>query len=142
MFEETLNKFEASFNDRRTGRHYTVTFFEGEPVLYHPGHKSKPVLTHIATVGSDYFIADDSSTGRMIPIRHAQRTLKFKLTLSDVEREVEGNSLDPGERVLWRWHDEGSPTALGGRGCRRPRWRAGRRRRVSKTRGCAARRHD
>ena len=85
-------------------------------MIYHPGHKSKPVLTHIATIGSDYFIADDSCTDRMIPIRHAQRTLKFKLTLSDVEREVDGISLDPGERVLWRrWFEDENTRMLGKR---------------------------
>ncbi len=34
-----MNKFEAPFIDKKTGRNYTVTFFEGEPVAYHPGHK-------------------------------------------------------------------------------------------------------
>ena len=42
----------------------------------------------------------------MIPTRLAQRVLHFKLSLEDVERALNGNDLDVGERIVWRrWLD-------------------------------------
>ena len=88
------------------GKRYTVSFFLREPVLYQAPHIAKPVLTHIAVITRDYFIAGNSCTARMIPLGQAQRVLHFKLTLEDVEREVTGRDLDAGERIIWRrWLD-------------------------------------
>ena len=38
----------------------------------------------------------------MIPFGQAQRVLKVKLTVDDIEREVHGGELDAAERLLWR----------------------------------------
>ena len=99
--EESLNRFEAPFVDEHTGAHYTVSFFLREPVLYHPAHLAKPSFTHVSYISKDYFVVGASTTDRMIPNRRAQQVL-FKLSPDDVEREVEGNQLDPGERFIWR----------------------------------------
>ena len=46
MTYQASSQFEAKFDDRAGGT-YTITYFLGEPVLYHPGHLAKPVFTHI-----------------------------------------------------------------------------------------------
>ena len=103
--EESLNRFEAPFVDERTGAHYTVSFFVREPVLYHPAHLAKPSFTHVSYIAKDYFVVGASTTDRMIPIRRAQQVL-FKLTLDEIERELEGNELDACEKLMWRrWAD-------------------------------------
>ena len=38
--QESLSQFEAPYVNLKTGRMGTTTFFRGEPVLYHPEHKS------------------------------------------------------------------------------------------------------
>ena len=104
--EQTLNRFEAAWVDVHTGAPHTVSFFLEEPVLYHPPHLAKPTLTHIGAITKEYFIVGNSTTQRMIPIGQSQKILKFKLTLEDIEREVHGDSLDIGERMVWRrWLD-------------------------------------
>ena len=104
--EQTLNRFEAAFIDVHTGAPHTVSFFLEEPVLYHPPHLAKPILTHIGAITKEYFIVGNSTTQRMIPIGQSQKILKFKLSLEDIEREVHGDSLDVGERMVWRrWLD-------------------------------------
>jgi len=100
--EESLNRFEAPFVDEHTGARCTVSFFLREPVLYHPCHQAKATFTHISFIAKDYFIVGTSTTSRMIPIRQTQKMLFYKLSPDDVEREVESNQLDPGERFIWR----------------------------------------
>ena len=103
---ETVLHFETCFLDNHTNHRYTVTFRFGEPVLYHPPHLAKPVLTHISFVGNGFFVVGASTTDRMIPNAMAQNVLHMKLSLEDVEREVQGVGLDVGERVFWRrWLD-------------------------------------
>ena len=76
-------------------------------MLYHPSHLAKPVLTHIEYVGNDHFVVACSTTDRMIPFGQAQRVLKVKLSLDDIEREIQGPDLDAAERLLWRrWRDD------------------------------------
>jgi hypothetical protein len=104
--EQTLNQFEAAWVDVHTGAPYTVSFNLEEPVLYHPPHLARPTLTHVGAITKDYFVVGTSTTQRMIPIGQAQKILKFKLTFEDIEREVHGDSLDAGERMVWRrWLD-------------------------------------
>ena len=79
-----------------------MTFWRGEPVLYHPPHVAKPVFSHISYIANDYFVVGSSTTGRMIPFAQAQQVLKLKLDITDVEREVHGNELDAPERLIWR----------------------------------------
>jgi len=101
-----LNRFEAPFIDVKTGCPYTQTFWEGEPVLYHPPHKASPVPTHIATIAHDFFTCGDSTTSRMIPLRHAQHIL-LKLSLSDIDAATKSSELNIGERVWWkRWFND------------------------------------
>ena len=88
--------------DAHTGARYTVTFWQGEPVLYHPPHQAKAVFTHIDLISDGFFIVANSTTGRMIPFAQAQRVLQVKLSLDDIEREVNGSDLDAAERLLWR----------------------------------------
>ena len=103
--EDSLNRFEAPFVDEHTNDRYTVSFFVREPVLYHPAHQAKPSFTHISYISKGYFVVGASTTDRMIPIRRTQQVL-FKLSPDDIEREIEGNQLDPGERCIWRrWAD-------------------------------------
>ena len=106
IIQESLNQFEAEFVDTHTCRRYTVTFWRGEPVLYHPPHLAKPVFTHINCIADGYFIVGSSTTGRMIPFTQAQQVLQFKLNLTDIERELHGSDLDSPEKLLWRqWVD-------------------------------------
>ena len=79
-----------------------MTFWCGEPVLYHPPHMAKPVFSHISCIANDYFVVGSSTTGRMIPFAQAQHVLHLKLGVADIEREVHGNELDAPERLLWR----------------------------------------
>ncbi len=103
--EDTLNRFEALYVDEHTDDRCTVSFFVREPVLYHPAHQARPSFTHISYIAKDYFVVGASTTERMIPIRRTQQVL-FKLSPDDIEREIEGNQLDPGERCIWRrWAD-------------------------------------
>ncbi len=99
--EDSLNRFEAPFVDEHTNDRYTVSFFVREPVLYHPAHQAKPSFTHISYIAKEYFVVGASTTDRMIPIRRAQQVI-FKLTLDEIERELEGNELDAGEKLMWR----------------------------------------
>ena len=101
MTYQAASQFEAKFDDRAGGT-YTITYFLGEPVLYHPGHLAKPVFTHIELIADGFFVVGNSTTGRMIPFGQAQRVLKVKLTVDDMEREVYGGELDAAERLLWR----------------------------------------
>ena len=92
--------------DEHTGSGQTVTFWRGEPIIYHAPHLAKPMLTHVDTITKDYFVAACSCTGRMVPRGQAQRFLQFKLTMEDVEMAVNGTELDLGERIIWRrWID-------------------------------------
>ena len=100
--QETLSQFEAAFVDEHTGSTRTVTFFKGEPIIYQAPHLPTPILTHIDTIARDHFMAACSGTARMIPTRQAQRVLHLKLSLDDVEREVNGTGLAAGERIIWR----------------------------------------
>ena len=95
-------QFEATFVDAHTRGRYTVTFWQGEPVLYHPPHQAKAVFTHIDLVSDGFFVVANSTTGRMIPFAQAQGVLQVKLSLDDIEREVNGSELDATERLLWR----------------------------------------
>ena len=79
-----------------------MSFWVGEPVLYHPPHLAKPVFTHIDVISEGHFVVANSTTGRMIPFAQAQKVLQVKLSLDDIEREVQGNELDAAERFLWR----------------------------------------
>ena len=99
MTYQAASQFEAKFDDRAGGT-YTITYFLGEPVLYHPGHLAKPVFTHIELIAEGLFVVGNSTTGRMIPFGQAQRVLKVKLTVDDMEREVYGGELDAAERLL------------------------------------------
>ena len=38
--QESLNQFEAPYVNVKSGRMSTISFFRGEPVLYHADHKS------------------------------------------------------------------------------------------------------
>ena len=101
-----MNQFEAPFVDEHTGSRYTLSFWRGEPIIYQPPHLHQPILTHVSDITSEYFVAGSSCTARTIPTRLAQRVLHFKLSLDDVERAVNGNDLDAGERIVWRrWLD-------------------------------------
>ena len=71
-------------------------------MLYHPPHLAKGVFTHIEQVADGYFVVACSTTERMIPCGRAQRVLKLKLSLDDIEREVQGPDLHAPERLLWR----------------------------------------
>ena len=71
-------------------------------MLYHPPHLAKPVFTHIELVAQDHFVVGNSTTGRMVPFAQAQRVLKVKLSIADIEREVQGCELDAAERLIWR----------------------------------------
>ena len=105
--QEGLNQFEAAFADPVARTTMTRTFFLYEPVLYQPSHLAQPVLTHIAFIAKDHFVVAASTTDRMVPISQAQKVLKFKLTLEDVEKELYGKSLSGGERLVWRrWVDD------------------------------------
>ena len=88
--------------DAHTGAKCTLTFWQGEPVIYHPAHQAKAVFTHIDLISDGFFIVANSTTGRMIPFAQAQRVLQVKLSLDDIEREVNGSDLDATERLLWR----------------------------------------
>ena len=52
---ETVLHFETCFLDQHTNHRYTVTFRLCEPVVYHPPHLAKPVLTHVSFAGSSFF---------------------------------------------------------------------------------------
>ena len=105
--QESINQFEAPFADPVARTITTKTFFVYEPVLYQPSHLAQPVLTHISFITKEYFIVAASTTDRMVPLSQAQKVLKFKLTLEDVERELYAKSLNAGERVVWkRWVDD------------------------------------
>ena len=62
-----------------------MTFWCGEPVLYHPPHVATPLFSHISYIANDYFAVGSSSTGRMIPFAQAQQVLQLKLDLADIE---------------------------------------------------------
>ena len=79
-----------------------MTFWRGEPVLYHPPHVAKPVFSHISCIANDYFVVGSSTTGRMIPFAQAQQVLHMTVCATDIERELYGNELDAPERLLWR----------------------------------------
>ena len=113
--EAMLNKFEAPFMDVKSGSTFTVTFFLGEPVVFQPAHRAKPTLTHISRIGQGYFVCASSTSDRMIPTSMAQDVLHVKLTLNDIDREVEGASLPAGERLLWRRWLEDEQARIGGR---------------------------
>ena len=99
---ETQAQFEATFVDAHTRGRYTVTFWQGEPVLYHQPHQAKAVFTHIDVISDGFFVVANSTTGRMIPFAQAQRALQVKLSLDDIEREAQGADSDAAERLLWR----------------------------------------
>ena len=88
--------------DPHTRGRYTVTFWQGEPVLYHPPHQAQAVFTHIDLIADGFFVVANSTTGRMIPFAQCQRVLQVKLSLDDIEREVNGSDMNPAERLLWR----------------------------------------
>ena len=75
MTYQAASQFEAKFDDRAGGT-YTITYFLGEPVLYHPGHLTKPVFTHIELTAEGFFVAGNSMTDRVIQFGQAQRVLK------------------------------------------------------------------
>jgi len=103
--QESLNCFEAPHLDINTCHIYTQTFFLGEPVVYHPGHLSSPVCTHIAAIHSDSFTCGHSTSARVIPIRQARFVL-LKLSLSDIDAATKVPDLPLGERILWkRWFE-------------------------------------
>ena len=79
---ETLNKFEASFVDYKSGVVFTTSFSLGEPVIYKCQTKAVPTLTHISHIGTGYFTCGTSTSGRMIPTQMAQSALHLKLTLN------------------------------------------------------------
>ena len=60
------------------------------------------MFTHIESIADGFFVVGNSTTGRMIPFGQAQRVLKVKLTVDDIEREVHGGELESSERLLWR----------------------------------------
>ena len=62
-----MSQFEASFVDEHTQAQHTITFWRGEPIIYHAPHLAKQVLTHVDTITKDYFVAACSCTGRMVP---------------------------------------------------------------------------
>ena len=95
-------QFETTFVDPYTRGRCTVTFWVGEPVLYHPGHLAKPVFTHIDLISDGFFVVANSTTGRMIPFAQTQKVLKVKLSLDEIEELQQGGELDPAERLLWR----------------------------------------
>ena len=49
--------------------------------------------THIESIADGFFVVGNSTTGRMIPFGQAQRVLKVKLTVDDVEQEVNGEEM-------------------------------------------------
>ena len=101
----TQAQFETTFVDPHTGAH-TFSFRLGEPVLYHPSHLAKPVFSRIESISNDHFTVACSTTDRMVPFGQAQKVLKIKLSLEDIERELNGSELDAAERLLWRrWMD-------------------------------------
>ena len=111
--QESLNCFEASQLDIKTCHIYTQTFFLGEPVVYHPGHLSSPVCTHISEIHNDNFTCAHSTTARTIPIRQA-RFLLLKLSLSDIDAATKGPDLPLGERMWWRrWFETENARCLG-----------------------------
>ena len=87
--EESLTRFEAPFADVKSGAVYTCAFHMGEPVLYHPPHKACPVATHVTQITKDFFTCGDTTTGRMMPLRMAQKCLT-KLSLVDIEAATKG----------------------------------------------------
>ena len=99
--EESLTRFEAPFADVKSGAIYTCTFHMGEPVLYHPPHKACPVATHVTQITRDFFTCGDTTTGRMMPLRMAQKLLT-KLSLVDIEAATKGPDMPLGERLLWK----------------------------------------
>ena len=101
-----------------TGNRHTLSFWRGEPIIYQPPHLHHPVLTHVSDITAEYFVAGSSCTARMIPTRLAQRVLHFKLSLDDVERAVNGNDLDVGERIVWRRWLDNENCRRGRRACR------------------------
>ena len=102
MLQESVNRFETEFVDEHSGQRFTVTFWRGEPVVYHPPHLPSAAFTHISFITKHYFVVGHSTTGRMVPLAEAQSVLQLKLSLLDVEREVHGSGLDAPERLLWR----------------------------------------
>ena len=103
--EDKLNQFETVYVDEHTKARYTITFFLGEPVLYHPPHQAKASFTHITHIAKDCFVVGTSTTDRMFPVGRAQQVL-FKLSLDEIERELDGTELDAGEKLIWRrWVD-------------------------------------
>ena len=102
MLQESVNRFETEFVDEHSGRRFTVTFWRGEPVVYHPPHLPSAAFTHISFITKHYFVVGHSTTGRMVPLAEAHSVLQLKLSLLDVEREVHGSGLDAPERLLWR----------------------------------------
>ena len=79
---------------------YMVTFWQGEPVLYYPPHQAQEVFTHIDFIADGFFVVANSTTGGMIPFAQCQRVLQVKLSLDDIEGEVNGSDLNPAERLL------------------------------------------
>ena len=75
------------FSTPSPARGKTKRFFLYEPIVYHPPHAAQSILTHIAFIGSDYFVAGCSATERMIPKVQAQRVLNFKLSIEEIEQE-------------------------------------------------------
>ena len=99
-YQRTQAQFETAFVDPYTHGKCTVTFWLGEPALYHPPHQAKPAFAHIDSISDGFFVVGQSSTGRTIPFAQAQRVLKVKLSTDDIEREVSGHELDAAERLL------------------------------------------
>ena len=114
LSQESLNSFETAFVDVKSGATYTQTFHLGEPVLYHPAHKATPVLSHISEISHEFFTCGDSTTGRMIPRRLAQRWIT-KLSLGDIEDAAKGPDMPLGERLLWKTWLEQENSRIHGR---------------------------
>ena len=83
--------------------------------MYQATNMSSPVLTHISHIGHGYFVCAHSRTERIIPVLQAQSVLTAKLTLIDIDREVHGDSLGAGERVIWRRWLEDEHSRIQGR---------------------------
>ena len=84
---EDASQFETVLLDAVNRTWVNQTFFLYEPIVYHPPHAAQPILTHIAFIGNDYFVAGCSVTERMIPKSQAQRVLNFKLSIEEIEQE-------------------------------------------------------
>ena len=54
-------QFETTFVDPYTKGRCTVTFWVGEPVLYHPPHLATPVFTHIDLISDSFFAVANST---------------------------------------------------------------------------------